>query len=74
MVQNEVLRAASRCSCCLPEPCGHQVNVEPWVGRGTVALPDLSSFGETPGGFLSLLSLHTKCDPDDREPDRKPGG
>lgn len=64
MVQNEVLRAAPRCSCHLSEPCGHQVNVGPWVGRGTVALPALSSTG----GLLSLLSLHTECDPEDREP------
>jgi hypothetical protein len=70
VIQNEALCAAPRCSRHLPEPCGHQVNVGPWVGRGTVALPAL----RLQGNLLSLLSLHTECDPEEREPGKKPGG
>lgn len=42
------------------------------MGRWMAAFPALSSLGETPEGPLSHLSLHIECDPEDREPDRKP--
>lgn len=58
MVQNEVLCAAPRGSCHRPEPCGHQVNVGLWMGRGSVALPALSSLGDSRGAAHPLVFTH----------------